>query len=52
MKGHLDFSNLAPSYTMWDVLEPHQESVRQRMAREWGVDAEEVAFTRNASEGL
>ena len=52
MKGHLDFSNLAPSYTMWDVLEPQQESVRQRMAREWGVDAEEVALTRNASEGL
>lgn len=52
MKGHLDFSNLAPSYTMWDVLEPQQESVRQRMAREWGVNTEEVALTRNASEGL
>jgi len=52
MKRHLDFSNLAPSYTMWGVLEPQREGVRQRMAREWGVDAEEVAFTRNASESL
>ncbi len=52
MKRHLDFSNLAPSYTMWDVLEPGQETVRQRMAREWGVDTEEIAITRNASEGL
>ena len=52
MKRHLDFSNLAPSYTMWKVLEPQREGVRQRMAREWGVDAEEIAFTRNASESL
>ena len=52
MKRHLDFSNQAPAYTMWDVLEPQREGVRDRMAREWGVDSEEVAFTRNASEGL
>jgi len=52
MKRHLDFSNLAPSYGMWQILEPQQEGVRHRMAREWGVDKEEIAFTRNASEGL
>ncbi len=52
MKRHLDYSNLAPSYTMWDILEPQREGVRKRMAREWGVDPEEVAFTRNASESL
>jgi len=52
MKGHLDFSNEAPSYTMWRILEPRRETVRDRLAREWGVDAEEVALTRNASEGL
>ncbi len=52
MKRYLDFSNLAPSYTMWSVLEPQREGVRQRMAREWGVDPEEIAFTRNASESL
>jgi isopenicillin-N epimerase len=52
MKRHLDFSNLAPSYTMWEILEPQREGVRSRMAREWGVEAGEVAFTRNASESL
>jgi selenocysteine lyase/cysteine desulfurase len=52
MKRHLDFSNLAPTYTMWGVLEPQREGVRQRLAREWGVDPEEVALVRNASEGL
>jgi selenocysteine lyase/cysteine desulfurase len=52
MKRHLDYSNKAPVYTMWRILEPQREAVRQRVAREWGVDAEEVAFTRNASESL
>jgi len=52
MKRHLDYSNLAPTYTMWQVLQPQREAVRQRMARQWGVDAEEIAFTRNASESL
>ncbi|MDP2959358.1 MAG: aminotransferase class V-fold PLP-dependent enzyme [Longimicrobiales bacterium] len=52
MKRHLDYSNLAPSYTMWSVLEPQREGVRARMAAEWGVDKEEIALVRNASEGL
>lgn len=52
MKRHLDYSNEAPTYTMWDVLEPQREGVRKRMARAWDVDPEEIAFTRNASESL
>ena len=52
MKQHLDYSNQAPVYTMWRILEPQREAVRQRVAREWGVHAEEIAFTRNASESL
>ena len=52
MKRHLDFSNLAPTYTMWQILQPQREGVRKRMARQWGVDSEEIAFTRNASESL
>lgn len=52
MKRHLDYSNLAPTYTMWRILEPQREGVRQRLARAWGVDGEEVALVRNASEGL
>jgi selenocysteine lyase/cysteine desulfurase len=51
-KRHLDFSHGAPPYTMWRVLEPQKEGVRERLARQWGVDPEEVALTRNASEGL
>ncbi|MCH8251720.1 MAG: aminotransferase class V-fold PLP-dependent enzyme [Planctomycetes bacterium] len=52
MKRHLDYSNTAPPYTMWRVLEPQREAVRQRFAAIFGCDAEEIAFTRNASESL
>lgn len=52
MKRHLDYSNTAPVYTMWKILEPQREGVRQRLAREFGCDAEEIAMTRNASESL
>jgi selenocysteine lyase/cysteine desulfurase len=37
---------------MWRVLEPQIETVRQRLARHFGCDAEELAITRNASESL
>ena len=52
MKKHLDFSNQAPVYNMWRILEPRREGVRQQLARMLGVDSEEVALTRNASESL
>jgi isopenicillin-N epimerase len=52
MKRHLDFSNQAPVYTMWRVLEPQRETVRGALARMFGCDAEEVAMTRGASESL
>lgn len=52
MKSDLDYSNEAPVYTMWRILEPQREGVRQRLARMFKCDAEEIALTRNASEGL
>ena len=52
MKRHLDYSNTAPPYSMWKILEPQREAVRERLGREFGCDPEEVALTRNASEGL
>ncbi len=52
MKRHLDYSNEAPTYTMWQILEPQREGVRQRLARSFGCDTGEVALVRNASEGL
>jgi len=48
MKKHLDLSNKAPTYYMWQIQEPMREGVRKRMAREWGVDPGEIAFVRNA----
>ena len=52
MKRHLDYSNEAPVYTMWRILEPQREGVRKRIARNFGADPEEIALTRNASESL
>ena len=52
MKRHLDFSNQAPTYTMWRVLEPQIETVRVMLADRFGCDAEEIAITRGASESL
>ena len=52
MKRHLDYSNSAPPYAMWRILEPQREAVRKRLARQFGCDPEEIALTRNASEGL
>ena len=52
LKRYLDLSNQAPVYHMWQILEPNIESVRRRLAAEFGCDAEELAITRNASEAL
>jgi selenocysteine lyase/cysteine desulfurase len=52
MKRHLDYSNTAPTHAMWKVLEPQREGVRQRLARMFGCDTEEIALTRNSSESL
>src|SRR5690606_17739982 len=52
MARYLALSNEAPSYSMWQLLEPQIESVRVRLARAFGCDAEEMAITRNASEAL
>ena len=37
---------------MWQILEPNIESVRRRLAAQFGCDPEELAITRNASEAL
>jgi isopenicillin-N epimerase len=52
MTRNLQISNLCSAYALWQVLEPQKEQVRARLARQWGVDAEELALTRNASESL
>lgn len=52
MQRYLDYSNQAPVYTMWRILEPQIEAVRRRLAASFGCDPEEMAITRNASEAL
>jgi isopenicillin-N epimerase len=51
-RRYQEYSNAAPAYTMWRVLEPQRETVRGKLARFFGCDPEEVALTRNTSEGL
>ena len=51
-KRHLDQSHEIPAYSMWRILEKQREHVRSQLAREWAVDPEELAITRNASESL
>jgi len=53
VKRNMDYSNSAPPpYALWEILEPQREGVRAAVAKHWGVDPEEIAFTRNASESL
>jgi selenocysteine lyase/cysteine desulfurase len=52
LRRQLEYGNQAPSYYMWRHLEPEIESVRKRLAKSFGCDAEEMAITRNASEAL
>jgi selenocysteine lyase/cysteine desulfurase len=52
LKSQIDYANQSPSIFMWRDLDPKIEGVRKGLARLLGVDSEEVAITRNASESL
>ncbi|MBC7950103.1 MAG: aminotransferase class V-fold PLP-dependent enzyme [Chitinophagaceae bacterium] len=52
VKRFYDYSNEAPSYYMWRVLDQGREPLRKNLARIAGCDAEEIAINRNSSEGL
>src|ERR1700751_195019 len=52
MRRSLEFANNAPAYSLWSLLEPEVEGLRQRLANMFGSDPEEIAITRNASEAL
>ncbi|HVG40534.1 MAG TPA: aminotransferase class V-fold PLP-dependent enzyme, partial [Chitinophagaceae bacterium] len=52
MKRYYDYSNEAPSYYMWRILDQGRETLRQNMGELGGCSAEEIAINRNASEGL
>ena len=50
-KRYLDISNQAPVYHMWQVLEPNIETVRRRLAAEFGCDTEELAHHAQRQRG-
>ncbi len=53
MIRHLAVANSTPSYlALTSAVAAQREAVRQRLAAHWGVDAEELAITRNTTEGL
>jgi isopenicillin-N epimerase len=51
-KRYLEIENMGPAHYMWRVLDPDIETVRRRLAKEFGAETEEIAITRNASEAL
>lgn len=52
MKRYYDYSNEAPSYYMWRILDQGREPLRRNMAKTAGCSPEEIAINRNSSEGL
>jgi len=52
MKRYHDFSNEAPSYYMWRILDQGREPLRKNLAMLSGCSEEEIAIQRNASEAL
>ena len=52
MERYWTVTNLSPSFYVDEFLAPEAEVVRAELAREFGCDPEELALTRNTSEGL
>ena len=52
MKRFYDYSNEAPSYYMWRILDQGREPLRTNLAGLAGCSSDEIAINRNASEGL
>src|SRR6476661_6545702 len=52
MKRYYDYSNEAPSYYMWRILDQGRETLRANLSKLAGCDVEEIAINRNSSEGL
>src|SRR5215213_10029593 len=52
MKRFHDYSNEAPSYYMWRILDQGREPLRRNLARIAGCLQDEIAIQRNASEAL
>lgn len=49
---YYQYSNEAPSYYMWRILDAGRDGLRAKLADLAGVSSEELAINRNATEGL
>jgi selenocysteine lyase/cysteine desulfurase len=49
---YYQYSNEAPTYYMWQLLDQGREPLRERLAALCGCSSEEVAINRNSTEGL
>jgi selenocysteine lyase/cysteine desulfurase len=49
---YIRLCNEAPSYYMWRILDAGREALRANLAAMAGVEADEIAINRNATEGL
>jgi isopenicillin-N epimerase len=52
MQRYWTVTNLSPSHYVDELLLPETEVIREDLAREFGCSPEELALTRNTSEGL
>jgi isopenicillin-N epimerase len=52
MQRYWTVTNLSPSHYVDELLLPETEVIREELAREFGCSPEELALTRNTSEGL
>ncbi len=52
VQSYMTITNMSPSLWVDDMLSPHRELVRRRLATMAGADPEEIAITRNTSESL
>lgn len=52
MERYWTVTNLSPSHYVDELLLPETEIIREDLAREFGCSPEELALTRNTSEGL
>jgi len=52
MERYWTVTNLSPSHYVDELLLPETEVIRTELAQEFGCDPEELALTRNTSEGL
>ena len=52
VRNYMTITNMSPSLWVDDILSPHRELVRKRLAAMADADPEEIAITRNTSESL